>query len=48
MEVKFKLDVDTPKGKVSAIRTVIGMGKIPYLERLEIVERILKEVVKPL
>jgi len=43
MEVRIQLDATTDKGKVSAIRTVIGIGKLSFEERLSYVKAILGE-----
>lgn len=47
MEFKFSMDVDTPKGKVSAIRKVIGMGMMSYEDRLALVSTIMGAVESP-
>ena len=37
------MEVGTPKGKVSAIRKVVGLSSLGYLDRLDLVKKILGE-----
>ncbi len=45
MDIKIRLNASSPRGKISAIRTVINIGSLSYEDRLKHVLDILKEPI---